>query len=243
MELQIILNAFATDVFRNQGDCDYIAARSNFKLQLRQQFLWSAQQCIEKYLKAILLFNGQSARYVNSTKNEYGHNLCLLTEAAKSIQNLKFELEPNQEQFINYLSTQGPNRYIGTIAYNTRNALKDLDSTVWHIRRYCQYMADRGFGCSEAVPGMREDVVAAALNPLHKLYPHKFTLFNGYLEKVLKKSKDHPARKALVWANLFYGTKKRTKVTYLTFSSSEVPPNERGWHDVDWTEVEKYVRL
>lgn len=243
MELQLVLNTFATDVFRNQGDCDYIAARSNFKLQLRQQFLWSAQQCIEKYLKAILLFNGQSARYVNGTKKEYGHNLCLLTEAAKSIQTFKFEIEPNEEKFINYLSTQGPNRYIGTTAYNTGNALTDLDSTVWHIRRYCQYMADRGFGCSEPVPGMREAVVAAAVNPSHKLRPQKFTLFNGHLEKVLKKTKDDPARKALVWANLFYGAKKRASVTYLTFSSSEVPPNERGWSNVDWTEVEKYVRL
>ena len=243
MRVQIILNTFATDVFRNQGDCDYIAARSNFKLHLRQQFLWSAQQCIEKYLKAILLFNGQSARYVNNTKREYGHNLCLLNEAVKGIQTFKFELESTQEQFINYLSTQGPNRYIGTIAYNTGNALSDLDSTVWHIRRYCQYMADQGCRGIESIPGVRETVVATALNPLHKLHPQKVALFNGHLEKVLKKKKDDPTRKVLVWNNLFYGAKKRTRVTYPTFSSSEIPPNKRGWPNVDWAEVEKYVRL
>lgn len=243
MELQLILNTFATDIFRNQGDCDYIAARSNFRLQLRQQFLWSAQQCIEKYLKAILLFNGRSARYVTNTKKEYGHNLCLLVEAVKSIDIFKFELEPSHGQFINYLSTQGQNRYIGTTAYSPGSALKDLDSTVWHIRRYCQYMADRGFGCSDPVPGMREAIVAFALNPSHKLHPQKFAIFNGKLEKVLKKQKGDPARKALVWANLFYGEKKRTRVTYITFSSSEVPPNEREWPNVDWAEIEKYVRL
>lgn len=244
VELQIILNTFATDNFRNQGDCDYIAARSNFRLQLRQQFLWSAQQCIEKYLKAILLFNGQSARFVNTgSKKEYSHDLCLLTEAAKSVSIFKFELESNHEKFIKYLSTQGPNRYIGTTAYNLGNELKDLDSTVWHIRRYCQYMTDSGLGCKNQIPGMREAVVAAALNPSHKLDPQKFTPFNGHLEKILNKPKVNPARMALVWANFFYGARKRTTVTCLTFSSSEIPPNERGWTNVDWSEVEKYVRL
>ncbi len=77
MELQLVLNTIATDIFRNQGDCDFIAARSNFKLRLRQQFLWSAQQCIEKYLKAILLFNGQSIL-------RYGHNLRALNKAVKN---------------------------------------------------------------------------------------------------------------------------------------------------------------
>jgi HEPN domain-containing protein len=244
MNLQIVLNTFATDVFRKQGDCDYISARSNFKLQLRQQFLWSAQQCIEKYLKAILLFNGMSARYVKAgEKKEYVHDLSLLVNAVKSIDIFSFELDTIQENFIAYLSTQGPNRYIGTTAYNTGDALQDLDSTVWQIRRYCQYMTDQGLGCIDPVPLLREAVVASALNPSHKLNPQKFTLFNGELEKTLKKPGTDPARKALVWANHFYGAKKRALSTYRTFSSTEIPPNERQWDGVDWKEIKKYVRL
>jgi len=61
MDLQVVLNTYATDIFRNQADFDYISARANYRLKLRQQFLWSAQQAVEKYLKAILLFNGKSA--------------------------------------------------------------------------------------------------------------------------------------------------------------------------------------
>jgi hypothetical protein len=52
MELQVILNTFASDVFRKQADYDYIAARANYRMRLRQQFLWSAHQSVEKYLKA-----------------------------------------------------------------------------------------------------------------------------------------------------------------------------------------------
>jgi hypothetical protein len=63
MEMQVILNTFASDVFRKQADYDYIAARANYRMRLRQQFLWSAHQAVEKYLKATLLFNGKSARF------------------------------------------------------------------------------------------------------------------------------------------------------------------------------------
>ncbi len=243
MELQIALNTVASDIFRKQADCDYVAARSNFKLQLRQQFLWSAQQAIEKYLKAILLFNGRSARYKSDGKTEFGHNLCALMDEVKKIEIFSFELDPFQDQFIEYLAKQGTNRYIVTTAYNSGDELEDLDSTVWHIRRYCQYMADRGIGCKEHVPGMREAVVAAALNPSHKLNPQKFTLFAGQLEKILKRAKTDPARKALVWANLFYGARKRKAVIYRTFSSTEIPPCERNWPSVDWNEIKKYVKL
>ncbi|CUB05958.1 HEPN domain-containing protein [Marinomonas fungiae] len=58
MNKQLVLNTLAKDIFRKQADFDYISARVNFRLGLRQQFLWSAQQAIEKYLKAILLFKG-----------------------------------------------------------------------------------------------------------------------------------------------------------------------------------------
>ncbi len=68
MELQVILNTFARDVFRKQADYDYIAARMNYRMRLREQFLWSGQQAVEKYFKAILLYNGISARFYTNKK-------------------------------------------------------------------------------------------------------------------------------------------------------------------------------
>lgn len=247
MELQVILNTFASDVFRKQADYDYIAARANYRMRLRQQFLWSAHQSVEKYLKATLLFNGRSARFYTpagtTKKREFGHNLDALFAEVKNIALFKIEIEPEDEKFLSYLSSQGgANRYLSTSAYNTSDAIHRLDRLVWHIRRYCQYIADRGLGCREAVPGMQEAVVRSIADPSKKTTPHSFSLFGGELEAVIKRDPKDPARKALVWANLWYGKKKRLRVTYDSFSSSEIPPNEREWTGVDWKLIEEYVK-
>ena len=243
VELQVILNTFASDVFRKQADFDYIAARANFRMQLRQQFLWSAQQAIEKYLKALLLFNGKSARYPTGQRKEFGHELGRLVDEVRTIKVFALDLEPDQEQFIKYLAKQGPNRYIGTTAYNTGEVLRQLDGTVWHLRRFCQYMPDRGLGSEGAIPGMREAHIRAALSPHHKEQPQRFSVFAGELEKIVKRPLRDPARQALVWANLYYGAKRRVRVTYQTFSSFEVPPSERNWPGVDCELIEQYVKI
>ncbi|MBM4206516.1 MAG: HEPN domain-containing protein [Gammaproteobacteria bacterium] len=248
---QIILNTFARNIFRKQADCDYIAARSNYRTRLRQQFLWSAQQAIEKYLKAILLFNGRSARYIlpDVSEKEFIHNLDTLLVEIQKISHLKFEIEPDDQKFLSYLSHQGgKNRYLSTSAYNTSDAIHRLDRLVWHIRRYCQYIPDRGIGFHEAVPGMREAFVSSINDPSWKKLPHSFTLFAGEagdLERLIKSDPKDPARLALLWANLFYGKKKRLHVIYDSFSSTEIPPNE-NMHDypnVDWKVLEKFVKL
>lgn len=46
-------------MFRDAADEDYLVARSSVQLGLIHQFCWSSQQCLEKYLKAILLLNGR----------------------------------------------------------------------------------------------------------------------------------------------------------------------------------------
>lgn len=247
MELQVILNTFASDVFRKQADYDYIAARANYRMRLRQQFLWSAHQAVEKYLKATLLFNGRSARFYTpagtTKKREFGHNLDALIAEVKSIALFKIEIQPEDEKFISYLSSQGgANRYLSTSAYVTSEAIHQLDELVWHIRRYCQYIPDRWPGCREAIPGMQKTVVRSIADPSKKTTPHSFTLSGGELEAVIKRDPKDPARKALVWANLKYGKKKRIRVTHDGFSSSEIPPNEREWTGVDWKLIEEYVK-
>ena len=46
-------------MFRDAADEDYLVARSAVKLGLIHQFCWSSQQCLEKYIKAILLLNSK----------------------------------------------------------------------------------------------------------------------------------------------------------------------------------------
>ncbi|RYG89749.1 HEPN domain-containing protein [Loktanella sp. IMCC34160] len=51
--------------FIDSADGDYVAARALWFLGIDQQFCWSAQQAIEKYLKAALLLNGVNVRNSN----------------------------------------------------------------------------------------------------------------------------------------------------------------------------------
>lgn len=259
MDRSIVLDAYARSVFRDEADADYIAARSNFKLQLRQQFLWSAQQALEKYLKAIMLFNGRSSRYIDIEKakvspkdrtNQYVHDLCRLIKSVREIQVFDFDVGgAANDQFLEYLATQGPNRYISKSAYTTLDALDRLDSTVWHIRRYCQnFEISNPVFTDEIKTRIRQASISSALDPTNAQNPHFFQLSpgqRGYLEKILDSNrKDHPARKALVWANRFYGAKKRGRIQYRVFSACAIPPHEReGWGEVDWNEIGLFVQL
>lgn len=245
--LSTILCVYARDIFRNQADFDYIAARSNFKLHLRQQFLWSSQQAIEKYLKAILLFNGHSAKCpdINKPKKEFGHHLDMLLRSVISIPNLNFSLKYQDQNFLDFLTSQGPNRYISSAAYSSFDALERLDSLVWHIRRYCQSFKPVTFNLFQSQSVTFQDFLDCALDQKFLMQPYSFKLAPGEdcaLEKVLKRTHDDPARRALVWANLFFGAKKKQRVKYTVFSSIEIPPKERGWEGVDWNEVDKYVK-
>lgn len=237
MELQVVLNTFASDIFRKQADYDYISARANYRMQLRQQFLWSAHQAIEKYLKAILLFNGKSARYyftnTGSKRKEYGHDLDALNREVKKISDLGYVLEPKDEKFLSYLSSQGgANRYLSTTAHNPMDVIHQIDSLVWNVRRYCQYFWQE--------KSYRNLLVN---DPYIKMNPHKFSLFGGELEAILKRDSSDAAKKALTWVNLHYGKKRKVHVAYTQFSSFEVPPNEREWQGVDWKVIEEYVKL
>lgn len=56
------------DLFITPADDDYLSARMSYLNGLHRNFYWSASQAIEKYLKAIMLFNEKSTK-------TYNHNL------------------------------------------------------------------------------------------------------------------------------------------------------------------------
>ena len=89
---------------------------------------------------------------------------------------------------------------------------------------------------------MQEAILRSITDPTKKKTPHSFALFGGELEAVIKRSPKDPARKALVWANLRYGQKKRYRIAYDSFSSSEIPPIEREGDGIDWKRIEDYVK-
>ena len=69
-EIDRRINDFAIRAFRDVADRDYLAARLACRADLIPQFLWSAQQAIEKYLKCILLLNRIQAKNVRHDINE-----------------------------------------------------------------------------------------------------------------------------------------------------------------------------
>lgn len=237
MTLKIALFTFATEVFREQADKDYIAARSCYRMKLREQFLWASLQACEKYLKATLLFNERSARYDPAKYNpqkkhnpEFGHNLCWLFENVKRIGDLPLGKAVWLKEFFEYLTTFGNNRYLSKSTYAFGDELRRLDEAVWLLRRVCQnfdWTPDR----ANAV-NLRPVLLAQVADPLNRKNPARYRplgAIDGFVEKILKAPADNPTRQALVWNNMFFGNKQRHSVAYSRLSSSENPPHTRDW--------------
>ncbi|AWX98967.1 hypothetical protein A8139_02375 [Marinomonas primoryensis] len=238
-DFQVALNTCAQDIFRLQADQDYISARSNYFMEFQQQFLWSAQQAVEKYLKAILLYNGNTARWKkepNSNSNggkPFGHDLIALNSKVRMIGYLDYSIPDWGESFLEYLSKfGGVNRYLSHSSYTTYEALEKLDELVWHIRRYCFYIPENSEKMS-----FRD----ATINCIKAInFPTRHNLTGGRLEKILKSNSI--SRDLLVRENRVYGTEddllQKTQI-----SSSIIPPQDRDWFTDEMKErLEYYIQ-
>jgi len=192
MEPTILINDFAQRSFRDLADEDYICARLAYRNQLSSQFRWCSLQAIEKYLKAILLFNNLSAKSL-------GHNLEAALKRVRDIPDLEFEVPQDVEEFTTYLTAHGADRYFSKATYVPENALVSLDRSVWFVRRFCFYMRDRDPEGNSLLPYYRRVAKCewACQNP------HKYKIRGGFLEKVV--AEQLAPYKALVWKNFFYG--------------------------------------
>jgi len=184
MNKQEVLSEFARESFRKTADQDYIAARISYKAVLIEPFLWSAFHAIEKYLKAILLFNAIPAKI-------YGHDIEKLLNEVKKIRNIDLELPQNVENFIQYLNQYGENRYFEGCSLLEECALDNLDETVWYIRNCCHDYHVH-YPHSPKTP-----LVQQIQNP------KRWGNISGFLEEVIKK--ELPAYSCLIWNNWFFG--------------------------------------
>lgn len=228
------LNGFATQSFRDQADRDYIAARMACRAELWPQFLWSTQQAIEKYLKAILLYNRVPARKVS-------HDITVALQLAEAMPKGPFaiELSARSRVFIGHVATYGQNRYIETPYFVSGHVLTDLDLAVWELRRYCQALNVSG----KVLPPSEKKFLLQALSNLamSELKPrYKFRIHGGFLEEILN-SRKHPARSALLWNNATYGSRKRATVRVRDHMAGENPVLYNYPEILD--ELLKYVSL
>lgn len=201
--MHILVNDFAIRCFRETADKDYIAARMAYRARLIQPFLWSALHCLEKYVKGILV--------LNRVKAHSGHSVLPGIERMK--QHGKFELDLSAEtiQFIKKLEDYGAEYRYYEVSYDTRPFdIIRLDRAIWELRRYCQPLdydiVDMG--------GKTINLLKLELERIHraKANNEKGTcIMGGILEQIIEK-KDHPAREALIWNNLFLGPSRRKGV-------------------------------
>lgn len=201
-KLDRYVNAFGTQSFRDQADRDYIAARLACRHELIPQFLWSSHQSIEKYLKAILLYNRIKA-------NNVGHDLAQAMSLTKS---LPFELKISNRsrRFIDHLAEVGEFRYIDVPFHVYGHILVDLDLAVWEVRRYCQVLQTFGKQFPPEEQKLFDD--AWALLAASESQPrYKFRINGGLLEKFIDDQK-HPSHSALLWHNPCFGVRNRATV-------------------------------
>ena len=199
MDIEPFLNDFATRSFRDVADQDYIAARLSYRHGLIPQFHWQELQALEKYLKAILLYNRIKAKDIN-------HDL---TKAIKHTEKLPFDLElsSHTQELIKHIDNFGRFRYLEASYFTHGPKLAQLDRAVWEIRRYCRTLNYELALPDGSVKNMLELEIEKIKNSINQS-PHKFRIMGGVLEKILGK-RDNVSRPALIWQNSFFSDKAR----------------------------------
>lgn len=229
MDIEPLLNDFATRSFRDVADQDYIAARLSYRHGLIPQFHWQALQAFEKYIKAILLYNRVKAKNIN-------HDL---TKALKYTDKLPFELNLSQStvDLIKHIDNFGRFRYLETSYFTHGPKLVQLDRAVWEIRRYCRVLNYE----LKLPDGSMKNMLELEIEKIEKSIkqsPHKFRIMGGALEKILDK-KENVARPALIWQNGFFTKKTRKSVkSPVHFSGVNAP---LSLHPEILDEVLKYI--
>lgn len=230
--MHILINDFAIRSFRETADKDYIAARMAYRARLIQPFLWSALHCMEKYIKGILVLNRVEAHR--------GHSVLPGVERMKRQGKFELDLSADTVQFIKKLEDYGAEYRYYEVSYDIQpHDLIRFDRAVWELRRYCQPL-------DYDIVDLKGETVNLLAHELRRVQSAKernekgTCIMGGVLETIIKK-KDHPAREALIWNNLFFGPSRRKGVTMQASWESGNSPFFLHPEIID--EVVKYVYI
>lgn len=202
------LDSFAMRSFRDIADQDYITARLCYRSDLMLQFYWSALQAIEKYFKAILLFNR-----IESLHD--GHDLEALYSKVLQIDMIELILTERQQQFLERVNQSGKNRYMTLPFQFEEYELVELDNFIWTVRGFCRAEASNQFPEAK-----RKETIASIKSSI--LNQEHVTLPGGYIERTLS-DKSSEQRPALIWNNLYFG-RKRKSVKMRSSWGETIPP-------------------
>ncbi len=208
---------FVDRCFRDIADKDYITARICYRLDLTDQFLWSGLQSIEKYLKAIILYNDGNTQQIN-------HDLSKGLNTVKKIGEIDWDFDDSIRQFLEYMTSTGGDRYFSQPRGTAGDELLKLDNAVWTIRRYCQ-----DFTSLKKNKGLRNNLdFGEYINFLQSEDCQKrantFRLSPpGYLERVLDDGEFKRQREYLIWKNFYYGANKKHRFNFTRKISGSTP--------------------
>jgi hypothetical protein len=231
--MHILVNDFAIRSFRDTADKDYITARMAYRVRLIQPFRWSALHCLEKYVKGILLLNRVDAKNL-------GHSVLPGIERMKQHGKFELDLSADTAKFIKNLEDDGAEDRYYLVSYDIEPFdIARFDRAVWELRRYCQPLDYD----TVDINGKTVNSLTHEVDRIHRAkenHEKGTCIMGGILEKIIEK-KDHPAREALIWNNLYFGPSRRKAVKMRP--DWEVGNSPFFLHPEIIHEVVKYVKI
>jgi len=204
--MEILLNEFARRCFRDTADRDYIHARLAYRARLIQPFLWSSIHCLEKYVKAILMYN-------RIASDALDHTVLKGLRRLRSHGKFQVELDRESQEFVERLEQGAADRYFLSSYNDLPYDIIRLDQVVWVIRRYCQPL-----DYEVEIDGKTVNRLTCTLECLEKGLDEgskRTFIENGWLETVLESDAKNETRKALIWKNLYFGPSTRRSAKFL----------------------------
>ena len=231
LSLDDLVNDFALRSLRETGDKDYVHARLAYQSRLIPQFLWSSLHCLEKYTKCVLVLNRIDAR---SLRHQIEAGIDLIGQSGK------FEVTLSEPvwKFIRSLESGARFRYYETSYHAEGLDLARLDRAVWELRRYCQPL-----DYNVEVDGVQTNLLThniARMAAAREAGDNGTCVIGGWLEGVLCNPK-HPARKALIWQNLFFDVRRRATIKVTNWFEAGNSP--LYLHPSIVEEVAKYIKV
>lgn len=225
-----LINDFITKCFRDSADKDYISARLLHRHGLNEQFFWAALQAIEKYLKAILLYNRKSAK-------KLGHDITKAFARVLTINDINFKFPKDIDKYLLHIEEQGKNRYFEYSRYEYGRELLYLDKTVWHLRQYCFYLRTV-VPCNGTLVNLFPRNIKKIEEKIKKGPSKRSFAFWGMLEDILSDRRSQ-MREQLIWKNFYFGIYVKKVIRYSSRFSSSNPTHVL--HPKIFVELDKIV--
>jgi hypothetical protein len=190
------VNDVAIRCFRDIGDGDYIAARFAIRARLGSQFLWSAEQAVEKYLKCTLMLNRINTK-------DLSHNIGRALNRINTELPFRIVLTSQEQHIFDHLVQWDSDRYLVESFHLMDDELVNLDRLVWKLRQYCEPLDVEHYAdppCEKILVGNIKRIEGALVGvAIHG------RICGGVVEKILANT-NHPAHAALIWKNCRYNT-------------------------------------